>query len=119
MTNKEIGERIRLMRESRGMTQKDLSLAIGKSESAIAMYESGNRRPKDAVAEAMADVFNVPKWSIYYREDEMIPIADNGGPKTFEARIVSGGMDKLPKAQREQILAVLRAMFINNPDLFR
>ena len=38
---------------------------------------------------------------------------------TPEARIVSGGMDRLPKEQREQILAVVRAMFANNPDLFK
>ena len=73
MTTKEIGEKIRLMRETRGMTQKDLAIAINKSESAVGMYEAGKRRPKDLVAEALADVFNVPKWSIYYREDEMIP----------------------------------------------
>ena len=64
MTTKEIGEKIRLMRETRGMTQKDLAIAINKSESAVGMYEAGKRRPKDLVAEALADVFNVPKWSI-------------------------------------------------------
>lgn len=43
----------------------------------------------------------------------------SGAPKTPEARIVSGGMDKLPKEQREQILGVVRAMFANNPGLFK
>ena len=119
MTNEEIGRKIRVMREARGMTQKDLAIAINMSESAIAMYEAGKRRPKETVGEALADVFNVPKWSIYYREDEMIPAVEGTVPKTFEARIVSGGMDKLPKEQREQILAVVRAMYINNPDLFK
>ena len=78
MTTKEIGEKIRLMRESRGMTQKDLAKAINMSESAVAMYEQGNRRPKDHVAEAIADVFNVPKWAIFYNENEMVP-ADHFG----------------------------------------
>ena len=72
MTNKEIGEKIRTMRLSRGMTQEELADAIDVSPSAIAMYEAGRRRPKEDVAEALADTFNVPKWSIYYRENEII-----------------------------------------------
>ena len=75
MTNKEIGEKIRLMRRTRGMTQKDLAAITGLSESAIAMYEAGKRKPKDLAAEALADVFNVPKWSLFYNEDEMVPAA--------------------------------------------
>ena len=43
---------------------------------------------------------------------------DDPVPKTIEARIVSGGMDKLPKEQREQILNVVRAMFTQHPELF-
>lgn len=73
MTNREIGEMIRTRRESRGMTQAQLAGAINMSESAIAMYEAGKRRPKDSTVEALADVFNVPKWAILYREDEMTP----------------------------------------------
>lgn len=73
MTNKEIGEMIRVRRESRGMSQSQLAAAIGSSPSAIGMYERGDRRPKQNVAEALADVFNVPLWSIYYKESEMQP----------------------------------------------
>lgn len=73
MTTKEIGEMIRTRRNSRGMTQAQLASRIGVSESAIAMYEAGRRRPKDNVVEALADVFNVPKWAILYTEDEMQP----------------------------------------------
>ena len=116
MTNKEIGEKIRVMRESRGMTQKDLSIAIRKSESAIAMYESGKRRPKEPVAEALADTFNIPKWAIYYREDEMIPANDDSSPRTIEARAVSGWMDDLPEAQRKFIENLVAAAIKNFPD---
>lgn len=77
MTNKEIGEMIRTRRESRGMTQAQLADAAGISASAIGMYERGDRRPKKDIIEALADVFNVPKWAILYREDEVRPIANN------------------------------------------
>lgn len=74
MTPKEIGEMIRARRLARNMTQGQLASRIGMSESAIAMYESGRRKPKDHVVEALADVFNVPKLAILYREDELEPI---------------------------------------------
>lgn len=73
MTNVEIGKMIQTRRMARGMTQEQLASAIGVSASAIGMYESGKRKPKDAIVEALADVFNVPIWSILYREDEVIP----------------------------------------------
>ena len=71
MNNKQVGELIRTRRMSRNMTQADLAKAIGITASAVGMFERGERRPKDVVAEALADVFNVPKWSIYFSEDEM------------------------------------------------
>ena len=40
-------------------------------------------------------------------------------PKTLEARIVSFGMDNLPEAERQKILALLQVMYNNNPDLFK
>lgn len=74
MTPKERGDKIRLMRESRNMTQEQLAIAIGVSPSTIGMYEAGRRRPKGIRAEALADVFNVPIWSFDYNENEMAPI---------------------------------------------
>lgn len=71
MTNAEIGEMIRARRLSRGMTQSQLASAAGMSESAIAMYEAGKRRPRENAVEALADAFNVPKWAICYSEKEI------------------------------------------------
>ena len=39
-------------------------------------------------------------------------------PRTVEARIVSFGMDRLPQEDRERLLAMIRAMYANRPDLF-
>lgn len=81
MTTKEIGEMIRTRRISRGMTQDDLSAAIGVTASAIGLFENGKRRPKDEVAEAIADVFNIPKWAVYYSEDEITAYTKNITPQ--------------------------------------
>ena len=60
----EIGQRIRVMRKSRGMTQEDLARSIEQSPSSITMYETGRREPDLETLEALADVFNVTLGSI-------------------------------------------------------
>lgn len=77
MTTKEVGEMIRTRRISRGMTQEELASAIGVTASAIGLFENGKRRPKDEVAEALADVFNIPKWAVYFSEDEITAYIKN------------------------------------------
>ena len=71
MTRKQVGELIRTRRMSRGWTQEQLAEKLGCSTSAIGMYESGKRLPKNEVIEALADIFNVPIWSITMTEDEV------------------------------------------------
>ena len=81
MTNKEVGEMIRTRRMARGMTQDELANAIGVTASAIGLFENGKRRPKDEVAEAMADVFNIPKWAVYFSEEEVGVMTRNFTPQ--------------------------------------
>jgi len=58
-----IGERIRFIRNLRGMTQKFLGLQVGFSERTadirMAQYESGSRTPKADLVEKLADALNV------------------------------------------------------------
>ena len=58
-----IGERIRFIRNLRGMTQKFLGLQVGFSERTadirMAQYESGSRTPKADLVEQLADALNV------------------------------------------------------------
>lgn len=119
MTSKEIGDKIRTMRKSRGWTQGQLADLVGVSESAVGMWESGRRRPGDSAIEALADVFNVPKWAIEYNEDEMMPISEQGQPpvggRTVEARNVSGWMDNLPKWQRKFLEDMVASAIANFP----
>ena len=58
-----IGERIRFIRNLRGMTQKFLGLQVGFSERTadirMAQYESGSRTPKADLVELLADALDV------------------------------------------------------------
>ncbi len=58
-----IGERIRFIRNLRGMTQKCLGMAIGFTEKTadvrMAQYESGARTPKESMTADLAKVLGV------------------------------------------------------------
>ena len=58
-----IGERIRFIRNLRGMTQKYLGMAIGFTENTsdvrMAQYESGSRTPKEKMIADLANVLDV------------------------------------------------------------
>lgn len=57
------GERIKYLRRQRGMTQKELGIAVGFPEKTadirIAQYESGSRCPKEGLVKKFAEIFDV------------------------------------------------------------
>ena len=105
---------VRELRKKKGIQQKELAIEIGVAQPTISEWESNKKDPSGD---------RLKKLSAYFGVDELVILGINAQtnrtPLTEEARIVSGGMDKLPKEQREQILGVVRAMFANNPDLFK
>lgn len=110
MNKKEIGEMIRIMRMSRGLTQDDLAAETMLAQSTIAGYESGARKPSWEAAEALADAFNVPIWSIYYDENEVVPI-EKAAVKTAEGRIISAGIDRMPPEERKRAVQLFELTF--------
>lgn len=118
-----IGLRIKTMRKSRKMTQADLANAINQSQSSITMYENGRREPDFETLEALADTFNVPLSSIVADDIPdydrlMLPII-NTTASTSEARIISGGIDRMPPEKREQALKIMQAAFVEYADYFK
>lgn len=118
----DISEKIKTLRKERGLTLEAVGEVVGVSKSTVRKWENGDiknmRRDKIALLACALGV--TPGYLMgWENEDQESQAEEILLPKTPEARIVSGGMDKLPKEQREQILAVVRAMFINNPDIFK
>ena len=64
-----VGERIKRVRKMRGLTQKELGMAIGFEENTadvrIAQYESGTRTPKEDALRKIAEVLDVNYRSLY------------------------------------------------------
>jgi transcriptional regulator with XRE-family HTH domain len=64
------GENLARLRKSRGYTQRKLTDALGLSQTAISMYETGNREPSFETLEKIADFFNVPMSTLMPSEDK-------------------------------------------------
>ncbi len=62
------GERIRKARRTAGMTQQQLADAIGKTKSAIANYEKGDRTPDEATITGIASALGILPESLKDRE---------------------------------------------------
>jgi transcriptional regulator with XRE-family HTH domain len=103
MTNKEVGEMIRTRRMARGMTQDDLADKIGITASAVGMFENGKRRPKDEVAEAIADVFNIPKWAVYFSEEEVGVMTRNFTPQEMMLLDIFRAVDDIGRMRIIQV----------------
>lgn len=57
---KTLGSAIKNARESRGMTQDELSKAVGISRSSVAMYEKDQREPQINVLKRLSEVLAIP-----------------------------------------------------------
>ena len=59
-----IGNNIRRLRESAGMSQDKLASLLGKTPAAVSQYESGATTPRMGVIEDLAQIFKVSKTEI-------------------------------------------------------
>lgn len=67
MSAVENGKRMRALRGER--TIREMANAIGISESALRMYETGERNPRDDVKVAIAKAYGASVRVIFYPED--------------------------------------------------
>ena len=106
-----IGEKIKFLREGKRMTLEDVAKYLNVGRATVFKYESGKitNIPSDKI-EALAKLFHVsPAFLMGW--DEEPPDVVTGLPQTKEAKILSRGIDRLPKEQREQALAMFQVMF--------
>lgn len=63
---KSVAERIKEARLVLGLTQAQLAERAGVSESAIQMYEIGQRIPRDSVKAKLAEVLEKPIQDLFF-----------------------------------------------------
>ncbi len=69
----DIGLEIRLLREKRRMTSKELAERLGVSQSQMSRLESGQRRIDARLLERIANVLGVPPGYFYGQHEEVLP----------------------------------------------
>ena len=109
---------VKQLRKKANIQQKELAIIAGVSAPTVSEWESNKKDPSGERLRKLAEYFGVDELMILGKGVVDLTEKQPGVPKTHEARIVSGGMDKLPQEQREQILNVVRAMFANHPEIF-
>ena len=62
----QVGKRLNALRLERGLTETALAKEIGTSQSAVTMYESGRRIPRDDIKIRIAVFFGKSVESIFY-----------------------------------------------------
>lgn len=65
-----IGENIRQLRESHGMTQTDLGEIAGVSDKAVSTWESGLAFPRIGALERISKYFKIPKSMLIGDEED-------------------------------------------------
>ncbi len=87
-----IGNRIKKLREQRGMTQEQLAKLVSLSQQTIDHYEKGRARPSIDTVNLLADVFSVSADYLLSRTDD--PYPDN--KKTLLSKLFAtlGGVMK-------------------------
>lgn len=72
MNNNEILERIKKIRNLRGVKQKYIALQMGMSQSTYSKIENGNQKLTFEVIEKIADVLNIPVNHLTQKEIQII-----------------------------------------------
>lgn len=113
----EFKDRLKELRTSRGYSQRELGKKLGMTNSAISMYERGEREPDYETLEAIADLFNVNMTyllgkddvSFYYLEPELADVAS----RLAEDKELYVLVEKIlhgSKEQRDRLLAMAKLM---------
>lgn len=69
----QIGKTLKGLREQKGESAEELSKALNISASAVAMYETGKRIPRDEIKIRIAEHFVVPVESIFFPNKSHVP----------------------------------------------
>ena len=106
--------------ESSGLTYDDLAKRTNLPKSALYRYLNGDTekipidRFQAVCHELKVDAATLLGWKEDHPDD---PLKDV--PLTQESRIISAGVDKMPKERREQALRILQVAFAEYADFFK
>lgn len=116
-----IADRIRNRRLELGLSVDDLAKLLNKNRATIYRYESNYIKTyQPEVMESLAKVLQTtPAYFYGYDDVDSSGAGSQPVPVSHEARIISGGIDKMPPERREQALKILQVAFSEYADYFK
>ena len=118
MAYADVGERIREARKTLGLNQEELAELARLNRVTVAKYESGKVEPGAQALSRIADALDTTVDRLLGRQ-EAGTNAPTITPQTVEAKILSAGIDKMPEAERERALDMMRLVFVQYADFFK
>lgn len=122
-----LGDKIKTLRISQGLTQNDFAKKLFVTPAAVSQWEKGKTIPDTERLMSICRAFSIPLS--YFSDDTEMTEGElitqqllsrlNGLPKTEEAIIISGGIDKMPKEEREKAVNVMKVVFSKYADYFK
>ncbi len=93
MIGKRLGERIKEIRQQRGMRLENVAAKAGLTKGYLSLVENGHKVPTIATLVKVSNVFDVPIGALFEEEplDEPVAIVRKGERKPFKTRRSSHG----------------------------
>lgn len=87
-----IGQRIRHLRDQKGLSQGDIERRTGMLRGYISRVEHGHTVPSIETLERFAGALDVPLYQLFYigSEDESLPAASGGRPRATLEELAQG-----------------------------
>lgn len=108
-------DNLKRLRESKGLTKRELCEKTGISERAYLTYEYGEREPKISVIEKLADFYGVTTDYILERESFLNPFMDIFGKVTEQAKTMTiiEMYEQLPENLQQTIIDLMSSLLEN------
>ena len=110
MNGQTIGESIRKLRLSFGLTQEQFGTAVGVSSMAVSQWENGRAVPRMGAVQRMSSYFNVPKSAIMGDDYEHAIREDALNALRADERELLELYRSLDASGREMALCAVRGM---------
>lgn len=92
------GEKIKTLRQKKGLTQKQLGDLCGMADSAIRRYENGRAKPKIETLKKIASALRVPITDLIQDEDISLKIVKKDG----SLETVATGWENIKTVRKER-----------------
>lgn len=102
---------VKELRKRAGIQQKELALIVGVAQPTVSEWELNKKDPSGDRLKKLAEYFGVDELVVLGRGVVDLTEELTEQPRTKEARIISGWIDKMPPERREQALRIMQAAF--------